>query len=64
MQTGSRVIGHLLKADTAGTGPAVLHFDRTDDEDFALMTAPATAGRRIILAVAGDLGLIDFNKAV
>ncbi|MBV8737095.1 MAG: hypothetical protein JO007_07525 [Alphaproteobacteria bacterium] len=40
MQAGSRVIGHLLKVDTAGTGPAVLHFDRTDDEDVALMTAP------------------------
>src|ERR1700739_1876886 len=37
MQAGSRVIGHLLKADTAGTGPAVLHFDRTATEDFALM---------------------------
>src|ERR1700759_1521686 len=64
MQAGSRVIGHLLKADTAGTGPAVLHFDRTNDEDFALMTAPPTADERIILAAAGDLGLIDFDKAV
>jgi hypothetical protein len=41
-----------------------VHFDRTDDEDFALMTAPATAGGRIILAAAGDLGLIDFDKTV
>ena len=53
-----------MKADTAGTGPTVLHFDRTDDEDFALMTAPPTADERIILAAAGDLGVIDFDKAV
>jgi hypothetical protein len=39
MQAGSRVIGHVLKADTAGTGRAVLH-DSADDEDFTLMTAP------------------------
>jgi hypothetical protein len=61
MQAGSRVIGRLLKADAARTGPAVLHFDRTNDEDFALMTAPTAAGRGIILAAAGDLGLIGFD---
>ena len=64
MQAGSRVIGHLLEADTAGTGAAIVHFDRTDDEDFALMTAPPPAGGWIILAAAGDLGVIDFDKAV
>src|ERR1700744_4054958 len=60
MQAGSRVIGHLLKADTAGTDPAVVHFDRTDDEDFALMTAPATAGGRIILAWARGFRVLAF----
>src|SRR6201995_2381101 len=58
MQAGSRVIGHLLKADTAGTGPAVLHFDRTNDEDFSLMTASATAGGGVILAAGGHSGAI------
>jgi hypothetical protein len=62
MQAGSRVIGHLLKADTAGTGPAVLHVDRTNDEDCALMTASAATGRGILRAAAGDRGLIDFDE--
>src|ERR1700759_5669162 len=64
MQAGSRVIGHLLKADPAGTDPAVVHFDRTDDEDFALMTAPATAGGPIILTAAGELGVSTFATDV
>ena len=63
MQTGGRVIGHFLEADAAGTGPVVLRLDSSDDKDFALMTAPTAAGRGILLAAAGDLGLIDFDKA-
>src|ERR1700761_5974116 len=62
MQAGSRVIGHLLKADTAGTGPTVLHFDRTNDEDFALMTASAATGRGILFAAAGARGLVDLDR--
>ena len=63
MQAVSRVIGHLAEADAAGTGTAILDLDRADDEDFALMAAPATAGERIILAAADDLGLVDLDQA-
>ena len=62
MQTGGRVIGHFLETNTAGTGPVICHLGRTNDEDFALMTASAAAGRGIIFAAAGDLGLIDFDE--
>ena len=43
VQAASRVIGHFAKADTAGTGAAVLDLHRTGHEDFAFMAASAAA---------------------
>ena len=63
MQAASRVIGHFAKADTTGTGAAVLDLHRTGDEDFALMAASAAASEGIVLAAADDLGLVDFDEA-
>ena len=44
VQTGGRIIGDLFEADSAGAGTAVPHLDGADDEDRALMAAPAAAG--------------------
>ena len=59
MQAGGRIIGNLAQANAAGTEAAVLDLDRADDQDFALMAAPAAAGDRIVLAAADDLGFIS-----
>ena len=45
MQALCRVVGDLGKADAAGAGAAVRDLDGADEEDFALMAAPAAAGR-------------------
>ena len=41
-----KVISNLAEADAAGAKPAVFDLDGTDDQHFALMAAPATAGYR------------------
>jgi hypothetical protein len=46
VETGGRVISNLAEADAAGAKPAVFDLDGTDDQHFALMAAPATAGYR------------------
>jgi hypothetical protein len=46
-----------------GPRPAVLDLHGTDDEHFALMAAPATAGDRIIFAAARDFGFIHLDQA-
>ena len=62
MQAGGRVIGYFFEADAAGTGTAVRHLDGADDQDLALAAAPATPGERIVLAAAGDRGLVDLDQ--
>ena len=61
MQAAGRVVGHLGETDAAGT--AILDLDRTDDQDLALVTAPAATGHRIMLATAGDLGFVDLDQS-
>ena len=61
MQAVGRVVGHLGETDAAGT--AIFDLDRPDDEELALMTAPAAAGHRIMLAAAGDLGFVDLDQS-
>ena len=63
MKAGGRVIGHLAQADAAGAEAAVRHLDGADDQHFALMAAPATAGDGIVFAAASDLGFIDLDQA-
>jgi hypothetical protein len=46
VETGGRVISNLAEADAAGAKPAVFDLDGTDDQHFAQMAAPATAGYR------------------
>ena len=62
VQAGGRKIGYLLEADPAGAGTAVLHLDGADDEDLALVAAPAAAGGGILLAAADKLGLVDLDQ--
>ena len=62
VQAGGRVTGYLFGADTAGARTAVLHLDSAADQDLALAAAPTTAGERIVLAAARDLGLVDLDK--
>src|ERR1700724_2076946 len=63
LEAGGRVISDLAEADAAGATPAVLDLDGADDQHFALMAAPATAGDRIIFAAARDLGFIHLDEA-
>jgi hypothetical protein len=53
VEAGGRVISDLAEADAAGAKPAVFDLDGADDQHFALMAAPATAGDRIILLRQG-----------
>ena len=48
VEAGGRVIGHLAQADAAGAEAAVFDLDGADDQHFALMAAPATAGNRVV----------------
>ena len=50
----------LGEANAAGR--AVCDFDRTGDEHFALVAAPATTGDRIILGAQGDFRLVDLGE--
>ena len=63
VEAGGRVISDLAEADAAGAKPAVFDLDGADDQHFALMAAPATAGDRIIFAAARDLGFIHLDEA-
>jgi len=63
VETGGRVISNLAEADAAGAKPAFLDLDGTDDQHFALMAAPATAGYRIVFTAASDFGFIDLDEA-
>jgi hypothetical protein len=63
LQAGGRIIGNLAEANAAGATAAIGNLDSADDQDFALMAAPAAAGERIVLAAADDLGFIDLDKA-
>jgi hypothetical protein len=49
----------LAKADTAGTGAAVL--DLAPHQRRGFMAASAAASQGIVLASADDLGLVDFD---
>ena len=62
VQAVGRVVGHLVQADAAWTGPTVLHLDGTDDQHLALVAAATTAGHGIVLTAAGNFGLVDFNQ--
>jgi hypothetical protein len=61
MQALGRVVGHLGETDAART--AILDLDCTDNDDLALVTAPAATGHRTMLAVAGDLGFVDLDQS-
>jgi hypothetical protein len=61
MKAGSRIIGDLAKADAPGAATAILDFNGTDDQHFALMAAPAATGDRIVFAAAGDFGFIHLD---
>ena len=63
VEAGSRVIGHLAQAKATGAKPAVFDLDGADDQDFALMAAPATARDRVVFATASDFGLVDLDEA-
>jgi len=63
MEAGGRVIGDLAQADAAGAEAAVLDLDGADDQHFALMTASAATGDRIIFAAASDFGFIHLDEA-
>ena len=62
MQAGGRVIGYLFEPDAAGAGATVLHLDGTDDQDLALAAAAPATGERIVLAAAGDFGLVNLDQ--
>jgi hypothetical protein len=63
VEAGGRVISDLAEAHAAGAKPAVFGLDGADDQHFALMAAPATAGDRIVFTAAGDFGFIDLDEA-
>jgi hypothetical protein len=53
----------LAEADAARAAAAILDFDGSDHQHFALMTASAATGDRIVFAAAGDFSLIDLDQA-
>ena len=61
MKASRRIIGDLAKADASGAAAAILDLNGTDDQDFALMAAPAATGDRIVLAATGDFGFIHLD---
>ena len=63
MEAGGRVVGHLAQANATGAKAAVFDLDGADDQHFALMAAPATAGDRVAFAAARDFGFIDLDEA-
>jgi hypothetical protein len=63
MKAGGRIIADLAEADAAGTAAAVLDLNGADDQQFALMAAPAASGDRIVFAAAGDFGFVQLDKS-
>src|SRR5260370_7470921 len=61
MEAGGRVISDWAQADAAGAEAAVLDLDGADDQHFALMAAPATAGDGIVFAAASHFGFIHLS---
>ena len=62
MKASGRIIGDLAEADAAGTAAAVLDLNGANDQQFALMAAPAAASDRIVFAAARDFGFIDLDE--
>ena len=62
---GCRVVAapSLITPRRRRPGAVVEDLDRGDDLHFALRTAPAAAGGRIILGPEGDQGLVDLDHA-
>jgi hypothetical protein len=52
VEAGGRVIGHLAQSDASGAKAAVFDLDGAEDQHFALMAAPATAGDRVVFGAA------------
>ena len=63
MQAGGRIIGDLTEPDAARAAAAILALDGSDHQHFALMTASAPTGDKIVFAAAGDFSLIDLDEA-
>jgi hypothetical protein len=63
VEAGGRVVNDLAEVDAAGAKPAIFGLDGTDNQHFALIAAPATAGDRIVFIAAGDFGFIDLDEA-
>ena len=63
VEAGGRVVRHLAQANATGAKAAVFDLDGADDQQFALMAAPATAGDRVVFAAARDFGFIDLDEA-
>jgi len=63
VEAGGRVVGHLAQANATGAKAAVFGLDGADDQHFALMAAPATAGDRVVFAAVHDFGFIDLDEA-
>ena len=51
------------QAKATGAKSAVFDLDGADDQDFALMAAPATARDRVVFATASDFGFVDLDEA-
>jgi len=49
VEAGCRVVGHLAQANATGAKAAVFDLDGADDQHFAVMAAPATAGDGVVL---------------
>ena len=52
----------VISARRMRPGAPFADFDRTGDEHFALVAAPATTGDRIILGAQGDFRLVDLGE--
>ena len=62
MKAGGRIIGDFAEADAAGATATILDLDGSDDQYFALMTAPAAPGDRIVFAAANDFRFIHLDE--
>src|SRR4029079_3615117 len=62
-QAVGRIIAYLRQTDAPGPGPTVLDLDGANDQHLALVTAATAASERIVLAAAGNFGLVNLNQA-
>jgi len=53
----------LGQTDATGPGPAVLDLNGADDQHLALAAAATAARERIVLAAAGNFGLVNLDQA-